>query len=173
MNEPAPDTERAESLPVAATDARAATPAQVSDLESVARSRRLPIGMDVLLVEVAALLSSAQISVLVMCDAAGVAMGTITETVLIRCLGLGQANFFATRAVDVMTRELTSCASDDVLSDGLETMHTRGTIHLLVVDSAHRPLGVLNARDGLRTLLAAGNHEEALLRNYVAGFGYR
>ena len=34
-------------------------------------------------------------------------------------------------------------------------------------------LGVLNARDGLRALLAAGNHEEELLRNYVMGIGYQ
>jgi hypothetical protein len=31
----------------------------------------------------------------------------------------------------------------------------------------------LNARDGLRALLAAGNHEETLLRNYVMGIGYQ
>jgi hypothetical protein len=31
----------------------------------------------------------------------------------------------------------------------------------------------VNARDGLRALLAAGNHEEALLRDYVMGIGYQ
>jgi hypothetical protein len=34
-------------------------------------------------------------------------------------------------------------------------------------------LGVVNARDGLRALLAAGNHEEALLRNYVMSIAYQ
>jgi len=29
----------------------------------------------------------------------------------------------------------------------------------------------VNARDGLPALLAAGNHEEALLRNHVMGIG--
>ena len=173
MNETAPGTEHAESPPVAAAEARAATPVRVSALESVARSRLLPIGKDALLVEVAALLSSAQISVVVVCDGAGVAIGTITETVLVRCLGLRQADFFTTHAADVMTRELTSCASDDGLSDVLAMMHKRGLIHVLVVDSARRPIGVLNARDGLRALLAAGNHEEELLRNYVMGIGYQ
>jgi hypothetical protein len=42
-----------------------------------------------------------------------------------------------------------------------------------VVDIGRKPLGVLNARDGLRALLSAGNHEEALLRNYVMGIGYQ
>ena len=173
MNVPAPDTEHAESPPVVAAEARAATPARVSALEAVARSRLLTIGTDAQLVEVAALLSSPQISVVVVCDAAGVAIGTITETVLVRRLGLGQADFFTTHAADVMTREVTNCASDDLLSDVLAMMHKRGLIHVLIVDPANKPLGVLNARDGLRALLAAGNHEEELLRNYVMGIGYR
>ena len=41
------------------------------------------------------------------------------------------------------------------------------------VGPAGQLLGVVNARDGLRALLAAGNHEEALLRNYVMGIGYQ
>jgi len=165
--------ELAETPPVAAAEARAVAPAQVSAVEAMVRSRLLTVGADALLVEVAALLSNAQISVVVVCDAAGLAVGTITETVLVRRLGLGQADFFTTHAGDVMTAEITSCALEDELSDVLAMMHQRGLVHLLVVDAAHRPLGVLNARDGLRALLAAGNHEEELLRNYVMGIGYR
>ena len=173
MTAPAPGIEGAESPPVVAAEARAVAPARVSALEAVARSRLLTVGMDALLVEVAALLSDAQISVVVVCDAAGLPMGTITETVLVKHLGLGQADFFTTHAGDVATRELTACAPDDSLSDVLAVMHTRGIIHVLVVDAANKPLGVLNARDGLRALLAAGNHEEELLRNYVMGVGYQ
>jgi hypothetical protein len=39
----------------------------------------------------------------------------------------------------------------------------RGLIQVLLVDADRHPLGVLNARDGLR----------ALLRNYVMGIGYQ
>ncbi len=109
----------------------------------------------------------------VVCDAAGIALGTITETVLVRRLGLGQADFFSTHAGDVATREIVTCAPDDALSDVLAMMHTRGLVHALVVDPANKPLGVLNARDGLLALLAAGNQEEELLRNYVMGIGYQ
>ena len=176
MNSPTPHTEVievAESPLVAAVEARAAAPARVSDIDAVARSRLLTVGMDDLLVEVAALLSSAQISVVVVCDAAGLPMGIITETILVRRLGLGQADFFTTGAGDVMTREITHCMPDDVLSEVLAMMHERELNHVLVVETGNRPLGVLNARDGLRALLAAGNHEEALLRNYVMGVGYQ
>jgi CBS domain-containing protein len=162
-----------ETPPVAAAESRAVAPLLVSGAEAIARSRLLTVAADALLVEVAALLSSAQISVVVVCDAAGAAVGIITETTLVRRLGLGQADFFTTQAGDVMTPEFTACAPEDLLSDVLAMMHARGLIHVLLLDTDRHPIGVLNARDGLRALLAAGNHEEALLRNYVMGIGYQ
>jgi len=72
-----------------------------------------------------------------------------------------------------MTRHFTACTTEDLLSEVLGMMHTRGLIHVLLLGADKQPLGVLNARDGLRVLLAAGNHEEALLRNYVMGVGYQ
>jgi CBS domain-containing protein len=159
--------------PVAAAEARSAAPSLVAGVQGVARSRLLTVAADASLVEVAALLSSAQISVVVVCDVAGAAVGIITETTLVRRLGLGQADFFTTRAGDVMSPEFTACAPEDLLSDVLAMMHTRGLIHMLLLGADKQPLGVLNARDGLRLLLAAGNHEEALLRNYVMGVGYQ
>lgn len=162
-----------EAAPVAAAEARAVAPLLVSGAEAIARSRLLTVAADALLVEVAALLSSAQISVVVVCDAAGAALGVITETTLVRRLGLGQADFFTTPARDVMTPEFTTCAPEDRLSAVLAMMHARDLIHVLLLDADRRPVGVLNARDGLRALLAAGNQEEALLRNYVMGIGYQ
>jgi CBS domain-containing protein len=161
------------SLPAAAAEARALAPLRVSGIEAVARSRLFTVPADTLLVQVAACLTSAQISVVVVCDAAGVALGIVTETMLVRRLGLGQADFFTTRASDVMTQDFTTCAPDNLLSDVLARMHSRGLIYVLLIGADHKPLGVLNARDGLRALLAAGNYEEGLLRNYVMGIGYQ
>lgn len=162
-----------ESPPVAAAEARAVAPLLVCGIEAVAHSRLLTVSANSLLVEVATLLSSAQISVVVVCDAAGSPLGTITETVLVRRLGLGQADFFTTGAGEVMTQGFDACAPEDLLSDVLAKMHERGLIHVLLVNSDNKLLGVVNARDGLRALLAAGNHEEALLRKYVMGIGYQ
>ncbi len=173
MNAHAPGIEVAESPPIADAETRAAAPARVSVIDAVTRSRLLTVEVDALLVEVAALLSSAQISTVVVCDSAGLPVGTITESVLVRHLGLGHADFFTTHAGDVMTHEITNCMPDDLLSDVLAMMHKRGLLHVLVVDVANKPLGVINAPDGLRALLAAGNHEEELLRNYVMGIGYQ
>jgi CBS domain-containing protein len=158
---------------VAAAEERAVAPGRVSGIEALTRSRLLTVAADAALVEVAALLSNAQASVVVVCDAGGMPLGVITETVLVRRLGLGEADFFTTRADAVMVRDFTCCAPDDLLSEVLAMMHARGLIHVLLVGADQRPLGVLNVRDGLRALLAAGNHEETLLRNYVMGIGYQ
>ncbi len=166
-------TETPESPPVAAAEARAEAPALVSSIEAVARSRLQTVSAQSLLVDVAALLSSAQISVVVVCDADGGPLGIITETVLVRRLGLGHADIFTTHAADVMTSDITVCTLDELLSDVLAMMHTRGLIHVLLVDADNKALGVINARDGLRALLAAGNYEEELLRNYIMGIGYQ
>ena len=165
--------EMPESPSVAAAEARAEAPAHVSSIAAMARSRLHTVSAQSLLVHVAALLSSAQTSVVVVCDADGTPLGLITETLLIRHLGLGLADFFTTRAADVMTRDFTVCVLDEVLSDVLAMMHTRGLDQVLIVDADQRALGVVHARDGLRALLAAGNREEELLRNYVMGIGYQ
>ncbi len=148
-------------------------PARVADVEAVVRSRLLTVVADAVLADVATPLSSAQISVVVVCDAAGAAAGIITETILVRRLGLGQANRFGTRAGDVMARDFTACTTEDLLSDVLGMMPARGLIHDLLRCADKQPLGVSNAGDGLRALPAAGNHPEALLRNNVMAVGYR
>ncbi len=170
---PTPSSGDTESPAVAAAEARAVAPLLVGSLETMAASRLFTVPTAALLVEVAARLSGAQISLVVVCDTAGAAVGIITETILVRRLGLGQADFFTTHAGDVMTKDFTTCTPQELLSDVLATMHTRGLIHVLLMGADNKPTGVLNARDGLRALLAAGNYEETLLRNYVMGIGYQ
>lgn len=173
MNADATHTANPESPSVAAAEARTVAPSLVGSIDAVTRTRLSTVGVDALLAEVAALLSGAQISLVVVCDPSGSLVGVITETMLVRQLGYGQAGIFTTRAGDVMTREFTTCSAADSLSEVLAMMHNHGLIHVPVVDVNYKPLGVLNARDGLRALLAAGNHEESLLRNYVMGIGYQ
>ena len=87
MNTPTPfnpDRPLPESPSVAAAEARAVAPSLVAGVQGLARSRLLTVAVDALLVDVAALLSSAQISVVVVCNAAGAAVGVVTETILVR-----------------------------------------------------------------------------------------
>jgi CBS domain-containing protein len=162
-----------ESPPVAVAEARSVAHVPVSSLATVASARLLRVGTAALLTEVAAKLASSQISLVVVCDADGSVAGIITETMLVQQLGVGRADVFTTPASVVMNRDYNTCSAADSLSDVLAMMHRLGVIHVLIVEADNKPLGVLNARDGLRALLAAGNQEEALLRNYVMGFGYQ
>jgi CBS domain-containing protein len=162
-----------EGLMVAVAESRAVPPSLVSSIEAVARSRLLKVSVDTSLAQVASVLSATMVSLVVVCDAADAVVGVITETVLIRQLGFGRADVFTTRADEVMIRDFTVCAATDSLPDVLAMMHTRGLAHVLIVKAENQPVGVLIARDGLRALLAAGNYEEALLRNYVTGVGYQ
>ena len=166
-------TTRPEGPPVASTEGKAVAPSMVSSIAPVARSRLVTVDTETLLAEVATALANTQISMVVVCDAKGVAVGVITETMLVRQLGFGNADVFTTRAGEVMSREFTTCKPTDSLPAVLGMMHLRGLIHVPIVDADNRPLGLVNARDGLRALLAAGHHEESLLRNYVTGVGYQ
>jgi CBS domain-containing protein len=164
----------AQVLPsVAVEAARIQAPLSVGSIAAVTRSRLMTVDIGTLLAEVAALLASAQIGLVVVCDASGQVAGVVTETLIVRQLGLGRATLFTTRAGDVMDGDFTTCRPGDSLAEVLATMHRRGLVHVPVVDEHNVPLGVLNARDGLRALLVAGHYEEALLRDYVMGVGYR
>lgn len=173
MNANTPAAPEPEIPPVAVSEARAAAPSLVASIEAVARTRLLTVRAETLLAEVALLLSNAQISLVVVCSADGTAVGVITETILVRQLGFGKADIFTTQAGDVMTSDFTTCLPSESLSSVLAMMHSRGLIHVVVVDAGNKPVGIANARDGLRALLAAGNQEEELLRNYVMGIGYQ
>ena len=145
----------------------------VSSIEAITRSRLVTIGTDALLTEAAKLLSHTQISLLVVCNSDGTMAGVITKTNIVRRVGHASANACMTAAVDLMTRDVTYCRSADSISDVLSMMQKGDFVHLPVVDDTRKPLGVLNARDGFRALLADEQYEESLLRNYVMGVGYR
>jgi CBS domain-containing protein len=52
-------------------------------------------------------------------------------------------------------------------------MKVRDLKHVPVVGEKSRPLGLLHARDILQVLLSEAESEDALLRDYVMGVGYR
>jgi CBS domain-containing protein len=145
----------------------------VSSIEAATRSRLLTVSVSTLLRDVARLLSSTQISLVVVCDDRGAMVGVVTKTDIVRQIGHCDGAACASTAADIMTRDVTSCRATDCLPDVLSMMQARGFVHVPVVDAAGRPTGVVNARDALRELMAEGQYEEALLRDYVMGVGYR
>ena len=145
----------------------------VSSIDAVAGSRLVTIGADATLVDAAKLLSSTQISLVVVCDPDGAMVGVITKTDIVRQIGHCAGSDCARVAAEVMICDVASCRPTDCLPDVLALMHQRGFVHIPVVDEAFKPIGVVNARDALRELLAQEKYEESMLRDYVMGVGYR
>lgn len=145
----------------------------VSSINDVAHSRLVTIGGDVLVVDVAKLLSETQVSLVVVCDVQGAMVGVITKTNIVQQIGRCRGGACTTAAADVMTRDVVYCRPTDCLPDVLSTMEKRGFVHIPVIDENSKPLGVVNARDALRALFAEEKYEESLLRDYVMGVGYR
>lgn len=163
----------AESPSVAAAESRSLSVALVSSIEAVVRARLLKVHVNTHLADVAAMLSEAGVSLAAVCGFDGVLVGVITDTLVVKQFGLGRADVFTTPASGVMSTQFTTCYPTDSLPDVLTHMHSWGLIHVTVIDTTNRPVGVVYARDGLRALLAAGNFEDAQLRDYVMGVGYR
>ena len=145
----------------------------VSSIEATTRLRLVVVGEGTLLPEVARLLSDTQISLVVVCDVVGAMAGVITKTNIVQQIGQCQGAACTTTAAEIMTRDVIFCSATDCLSDVLSMMQARGFVHIPVVDAQRKPSGVVNARDALRELWAEGQYEEALLRDYVMGVGYR
>jgi CBS domain-containing protein len=131
------------------------------------------ISADALLVNAARLLSDTQISLVVVCNSDGAMAGVITKTNIVEQIGHCRGNACTTAAADVMTRDVVCCRPTDRLPDVLSMMHDCGFVHIPVVDLSCLPLGVVNARDALRALIAEEKYEASLLRDYVMGVGYR
>lgn len=144
----------------------------VGSIAVATRSRLRAARADAPLREVAGLLSSPQISLVVLCDQQGVMVGVVTKSDIVRRMGHCTGRTCTDTADVIMTRQVISCRATDGLPDVLSMMQARGLVHLPVVDAEGKPSGVVNARDALRELMLEGQYEEALLRDYVMGVGY-
>ncbi|CAG9932735.1 cyclic nucleotide-binding/CBS domain-containing protein [Candidatus Nitrotoga arctica] len=145
----------------------------VKNIDALARSRLVTVSADASLVDVSNLLLDTHISLVVVCDSHGAMVGVITKTNMVQQIGRSCESIGTTVASDVMTRNVTSCYPTNSLLDALSMMEKSGFVHLPVIDEKSKPSGVVNARDALRALMAEGKYEEALLRDYVMGIGYR
>ena len=145
----------------------------VSSIAAAARSRLLMVQPDVPLREVAQLLSSTPISLVVVCDQEVTMIGVITKSDIVLQISHCTGRTCTNTADGIMTRDVISCRATDGLPDVLSMMQARGLVHVPVIDTEGKPSGVVNARDALRELMLEGQYEEALLRDYVMGVGYR
>jgi CBS domain-containing protein len=146
---------------------------RVETILPVALQRLITIQANASLVDAAKLLSDTHRALVVVCNPDGVMVGVITKTDLVRQIARSQQSLDTITVSAVMTRDVTSCRTDDLLDDVLTTMKERGFVHIPIVDEHSRPAGVVNARDALQALLSKVADEGLLLRAYVMGIGYR
>lgn len=144
----------------------------VEGLLPKARERLVTIADDVPLIEAAKLLQTGTDLVMV-CDSAGLLAGVITKTDVVAQISHCQGASCITAAALVMSRDVVLCESKDFLHDVWARMKARSLKNVPVVDDASRPLGLLQARDILQVLLSDSESEDAMLRDYVMGVGYR
>lgn len=144
----------------------------VERLLPAARERLATIADDAPLMEAARLLGSGT-DILVVCSSAGILRGVITKTDVVAQMGQCQGSGCLTLASVAMKQDVLLCRSGDLLADLWNSMKERSLKNIPFVDQDSRPLGVLNARDMLQALLNESTTEEAMMRDYVMGVGYR
>jgi CBS domain-containing protein len=91
--------------------------------------------------------------------------GVVTKTDIARQIAGGQESATTVNLTKVMTKEVVHCCQNDNQVQVLSKMNRR-LVHIPVIDSSVRPVGVVNARDALRAVLGEVSNE-ALLRDYV------
>ena len=145
----------------------------INNIASAAVSRLITVRTGATVREVAQLLSNTQISLVVVCNEQGTAIGVVSKSDIVRQIGHCSGNTCTDVVNGIMTEVVITCRATDGLSDVLAMMQARGLVNVPVVDAEGKPSGVVNARDVLRELMLEGQYEEALLRDYVMGVGYR
>ena len=144
----------------------------IEEMLPKARERLVTIANDVPLIEAAKLLQAGS-ELVIVCDTAGFLVGVITKTDIVAQISHCQGASCITAAALVMTRDVVLCRSTDLLHDVWARMKARGLKNVPVVDQESRPVGLLHARDILQVLLSESENEDAMLRDYVMGVGYR
>lgn len=146
---------------------------RVDSMLPAIRQRRLVIGHGQQLTEAAALLSDDARHMAIVCNTDGKMVGVVTRTDIVRQIQHCQGCACTTLCADVMTKEVISCAPDQMLEDVWATMKQGRLLCVPVVDTERRPLGLLFASDALEVLLSEVEYEEELLKDYVMCVGYR
>jgi len=144
----------------------------VEELLPKARERLVTMADNGLLIEAAKLLEG-RTELVIVCNSEGLLAGVITKTDVVKQISHCQGASCMAQAAAVMTRDVLHCETRDALADVWGRLKQRGLKNIPVVDRECRPLGLLHARDILQVLLSEAESDEALLRDYVMGVGYR
>jgi len=115
--------------------------------------------------------ANARLGLIVVCDGQDRALGVVSKSDLVR--HLANASPVDIPVMEIMTRSIVSAAPGDDLRATWKLMVARRLQNLPLLDRDRRPIGTLDIRDALQTVLALEEEQEDQLVNYIAGIGYR
>lgn len=137
-----------------------------------ARERLVTIADGAPLLEAARLLRPGT-DLVIVCDPVGRLAGVVTRTDIVSQISFCDEASCVADIPLAVTRDVVSSRPDDKLQDvWLKITETRFR-NIPVTCEDIRPLGVITAQDVFRILLEEAEYDQALLRDYVMGVGYR
>jgi len=154
-------------------DAREDDRMYVEQMLPRARERLAIIGAGAAVSDAADLMSKPHTDLVVVCDAAGIMVGVVTKTDIVRQIRQCSGRGCTARTDTIMTRDVVSCKADQALQDIWSMMKQQGLQRIPVIDRSGKPIGIIYARDALQNLLSEVKDEEGLLRDYVMDVGYQ
>ena len=109
----------------------------------------------------------------VACDSEGTFAGVIAKADIVGQISQGHRSDCVTLSSRVVSQDVVLCRPSDNLAGILSVKKKRGFKNVPVIDAENRPIGVLNSIDAVQILLDQVENEDASLRDYVMGVGYR
>jgi len=146
---------------------------RVEQILDTARTRLATVSRDSPVSDAAEILVNPNTPLVVVCDDAGVVVGVITRTDIVKVLACAKADALSACADAIMSTSLLSCRAHQPLQELWDAMNARSLRCAPVLDDNGRPQGIVHARDLAGALLEEVTHEELLLRDYVMGIGYQ
>lgn len=144
---------------------------RIDKLTSMTTARLMTINEESPLRTAALALSAPGIGLVVVCNSRGTTVGVLSKSDLVRYLAEAPSGIACASAL--MSKAIIACKPYDDLRTVWQSMVMQSLQNVPILDTMQKPLGVLDIRDAMKTLLEAEELQEHLLANYVAGIGYQ
>ena len=115
---------------------------------------------------IAQLLSTKHIGAILIRDDRGAVVGIISERDIIHAIAVKGARALEMPARDVMTREVISCTTDDIITGVMKTMTTRRVRHVPVIEDGDLK-GMVSIGDIVKHRLEETELEARVMRDYA------
>ena len=143
----------------------------LKDLSEATRARFKAVDETQSVRDAADAFSDGKLGLVIVCDGAGLAVGVVSKSDLVQ--HLARAGRVDRPISDVMTRAIIAGSPGDDLRGTWELMVRRRLQNLPLLGPNRRPVGTLDIRDALQTIIELEQAQESQLINYIAGVGYR